>query len=403
MKYLVQTLLLIAVLLSSTIRARPQFRGPDRDGHYPDKNLLNVWPENGLKPILEILDIGNGYASPAITDDAIFIAGEKDSIGTLYAFSHEGEKIWSYTYGEEFMYKYLGSRSTPTLDEDKIYYFGSMGDAFCLSAENGVKIWHVHLGSEYGQENLRWGNTESPLIYEEKIIFTPGDSIHNMIALNKNTGEHIWSSKGAGDLSSYCSPILIDQGGKKVIVTQTQYHIIGVDVENGNLLWKVENNSPRGTNPNTPIVSADKLFNSIGYGLGSALYQLKEDLSDPDTIWTTADMDNKMDGPLLIDGAIYGCGDRKKYWFCLDWETGKTLWMEKGPAISSCIYADGKIIAHGHDGSLSLIRPNKEKLEVLSTFSTTTGEKTLFAHPTLHNGLLYIRDNDKLTVYDVRK
>lgn len=394
---------IICILSLNLFAQAHQFRGPERTGHYPDKNLLDVWPAEGPEVVLSIEGFGNGYAMPSITKAGIYIAGEKDSIGTLYAYNHNGKEIWKYTYGKEFMYKFPGARSTATIDGKYLYYFGSMGDAFCLKVKTGKKVWHVNLADTYGAELLKWGNAESPLLMDDKVIFTPGGKEHNIIALDKKTGELIWTSKAMGDYSTYCSPILIEQGRKRVIVTQTQYHIIGIDSEDGKLLWQTENNSPRGTNPNTPIIVNNLLFNSIGYGYGSAMYQLNDDFSNPDTVWTTEDMDNKMDGPLLIDGAIYGCGDRKKYWFCLDWETGKTLWKEKGPFTSATIFADGKIFAHGYNGDVSLIKPNKEKLEVISSFSTTTGEKTLFAHPSLFEGKLYIRDKDKLTVYNVTK
>lgn len=392
-----------AISMGTCLAQSGQFRGPARDGHFPDKNLLDVWPENGPEITLEIEGIGNGYGSCAINSDAIFVAGEKDSLGTVYAYDHSGVQIWKYEYGIEFMYKYFGSRSTPTLDENCVYYFGGMGDAFCLNMQTGKPVWHINLVNDYGCELLRWGNSESPLVVDDKIIFTPGGTKHNMIALNKKTGELIWTTLAKGDKSSYCSPVLIQQNNKQVIVTQTEAYIIGVDATNGKLLWAVENNSTRGTNPNTPLIYDGMLFNSVGYGYGSDMFRLKDDFSTPDTIWTTKEMDSKMEGPLLIDGYIYGCGDRNKKWFCYNWQTGKKMWESKDFKISSMIYADGKIFAHAYEGGLALIKPNPEKFELISTVPTLEGDKLLFAHPILFQGKLYIRENGKVTVYNVSK
>ena len=59
------------------------------------------------------------------------------------------------------------------------------------------------------------------------VIATPGGKKHNLVALNKKTGNLIWSTPGEGDLSAYCSPMYIAEHG--IIVTMTANHIIGVD------------------------------------------------------------------------------------------------------------------------------------------------------------------------------
>ncbi len=378
-----------------------QFRGPNRDGQYPDKNLLDRWPENGPEKILTIEGVGEGYAAPAVTPQGIYVAGEKDSIGYLFAYDHIGNKLWQYEYGKEFMYNFQGSRSTPTIENNSLYFMGSMGDAFCLNTKNGKPIWHVNLMETYGAVPIRWGNTESPLLVDNKVIFTPGGEKHNIIALDKKSGKLIWTCQAHGEPSTYCSPILIEQGEKRVIVTQTANHVVGVNAKDGELLWSVRVNSPRNVSPNTPIIKNNRMFNSIGYGAGSEMYVLKDDCSTPDTLWTRPEMDNKMDGPVLVDGYIYGCGDRNRKWFCIDWSTGKIMWQTKDIKTGAAIVADHKIYIHHYDGAVSLLQPSPEAPNILHSFGGTPGEKLLFAHPVIYDRQLYIREGNQLNVYKI--
>ncbi len=53
------------------------------------------------------------------------------------------------------------------------------------------------------------------LIDGDKLFCTPGGTEANVIALNKDTGNLIWKSKGVGEKNAYCSPIIIEAEGKK--------------------------------------------------------------------------------------------------------------------------------------------------------------------------------------------
>jgi hypothetical protein len=43
-----------------------QWRGPFRDGIFPDKGLLKKWPVAGPKLELQIAGIGKGYSEPVV-------------------------------------------------------------------------------------------------------------------------------------------------------------------------------------------------------------------------------------------------------------------------------------------------------------------------------------------------
>ena len=63
-----------------------QWRGPDRNGHYPESNLLKEWPENGPELLWTYEGIGDGYSSATVSNGVIYVSGKKDSVEFLTAY-----------------------------------------------------------------------------------------------------------------------------------------------------------------------------------------------------------------------------------------------------------------------------------------------------------------------------
>ena len=51
------------------------WRGPERNGIYPEKGLLKEWPTEGPQLLWEVADAGKGYSSPLIVDKTLYITG----------------------------------------------------------------------------------------------------------------------------------------------------------------------------------------------------------------------------------------------------------------------------------------------------------------------------------------
>jgi outer membrane protein assembly factor BamB len=201
---------LIVSCFLTGLHAQPfQFRGADRDGIYPDTGLLDLWPEGGPELIHTYTDLGDGYSAPAITEAGIFIAGMFDSTGIIKHLNREQGLIWSYSYGKEFTFKYTGARGTPTVEGNRLYYSGTFGDAFCLNALDGSVHWKLNIFDTFGGPHIKWGYCESPLIYEDLVILTPGGPSHNVVALDKYSGELRWSASLDSATNAYNSPFLI--------------------------------------------------------------------------------------------------------------------------------------------------------------------------------------------------
>ena len=139
-------LLFLSVVLflffSSCKNEIAQWRGPARDGNYPDKNLLKEWPAEGPALTLKIENVGKGLSQPVVYKNKIYITGIKyDTLDVISVFDNSGKLLWEKDFSTAWKRTYPESRGTPTIENDRIYLVGGSGELVCLSAKNGELIW----------------------------------------------------------------------------------------------------------------------------------------------------------------------------------------------------------------------------------------------------------------------
>ncbi len=226
--------------LALTISASAQsthWRGPAGNGIYPDKNLLKEWPAEGPAMLWHFDGLGKGFSSPVFSSDRIYLTGTIDDQGFIYVLSMDGKLEAKYPYGKEFIESWPGARSSVTIVGDLLYMESGYGSLFCMSTKDGSIKWKKEFLTDYDGKNITWGFTETVVIDKDVLYCTPGGKVNNVMALNRLTGETIWSSTGKEELSAYCTPLLIELPARKLLVTMTANDIIGLDAASGKLLW----------------------------------------------------------------------------------------------------------------------------------------------------------------------
>ena len=104
---------------------KSDWQGPNRDCIYPAKNLLKQWPENGPGLVWSFEGLGYGHSAVAMAENKVFVTGVKDtieSIGSLYTFDLNGKLLWEKEYGKDFALNFHGTRSTPVVVDNLIYF-----------------------------------------------------------------------------------------------------------------------------------------------------------------------------------------------------------------------------------------------------------------------------------------
>ena len=406
MKYLVSLIVitLVAVNLISAQEAS-QWRGKDRDGIYDEKGLLRSWPDAGPTLLWHYDNLGDGHASASVVaHDRIFTAGATNGAGSIFAFTLDGKLIWSTAYGDEWIESYPGSRSTPLYNNGKVYLMSAFGKIVCLSADKGNLIWSVDIMKEYDGRNITWGITENLLIDGDKLFCTVGGIKNNVIALNKTTGKLIWSSAGNGEISAYCSPIIITLPARKIMVTMTEKSILGLDAGTGKKLWSYEQVNQYAVHANTPLYHNGFLYCVSGYGCGGVMLKISTDGSSVEKVWKNSGLDSRMGGVVLVNEKIYGLGDKIKGLHCIDWKTGNELAFDRmNGRMGNIIAADGMLYTYDESGKVNLIEPTLDGFKKISEFKVPFGSGPHWAHPVIENGRLYIRHGNSLMVYDIRK
>jgi outer membrane protein assembly factor BamB len=347
-------------------------------------------------------DLGVGHSSPAFTTGKIYISAMEDQTGILYAFNQDGSLIWKVPYGTEYYESYPGSRATPVVAGDHVYMLSGKGDLACLNANTGVKIWGKNIFDEFGGRNITWGINETLIIHGNKLICTPGGTKNNVVALDKLNGSLLWSVKAKGEKSAYCSPLLVEIGGRNLLVTHTANNILGIDADKGELLWTYPQTNRYSVHANTPLYHDGQLFCFSGYGQGGVMLELNSDGSKVGKKWFSNTMDSRMGGAVLIDGYIYGSGDKNREWQCIDWETGKTVYESTEFGNGVVIAADGMLFCYSQRGEIGLVKANPSGFDLISRARVTYGKGQHWAHPVINEGRLFIRHGNSLVAYKIK-
>jgi len=394
----------------------PQFRGPNRDGIFPETGLLKQWPETGPNLLFEINGIGKGWSSAVVSDNKIYITGTIDADDWLTCADQTGKILWKTAYGKAWDQSFPEVRSTPTILNGKAFVSSGKGIVSCIDTESGKIIWSVNtFGENEGSEGT-WGIAESILLVEGKAIFTTGGNKTSMVALDSETGKTVWKTSSLQDKSAYVSPILIERNGKKQIIGVTAKYIFGVDPNNGNIKWNFNyldldqsewDNAGGVINCTSPIYKDGFLYITSGYNHTGAKFKLKEDLSNVEFLWKEELLDNHHGGVVLIDGYIYGSNwvnNGKGNWCCISFETGEKKYEETFKNKGSIVAADGMLYIYSEQpGFVGLVKPTPEKFELVSSFEITEGAGPHWAHPSIYDSKLFIRHGNVLMVYDIKQ
>lgn len=379
-----------------------KWRGPESNGYYPETGLLEKWPADGPQMLWYYDGLGQGFSSPVFAGGKIYLSGMEQTTGYLYCLTNDGKLLWKKPYGPEWSESYSGSRSSPSVSGGKVYMLSAKGRLVCMDASNGNIIWSKDLLKDFDGRNITWGMTENLVILDDKVICTPGGTKNNVVALNKNNGSLVWSSKGKGERSAYCSPLLVNLPERKLFITITENNIIGLDVKNGVLLWSYPHTNQYSVHANTPIYNDGYLYCFSGYGRGGVKLKLSADGSSISKVWTNGTMDSRIGGAVFNNGFVYGSGDQNRAWQCIEWQTGKMKYSTVEVGKGSIIGADGKLFCYSEQGELALIKPLADKFEVRSKIKVTLGSGTHWSHPVIFEGKLYIRHGNVLIAYQIK-
>ena len=381
-----------------------QWRGPNRDGFVDAAS----WPDGLAQARVERRwrkDLGPSYSGPVVAGDLVIVTETKD------AKTEHVRAIDRASGAERWQVEWLGSmsvpffaasngswiRSTPCVDEGRVFVAGMRDVLVCLDAATGTEQWRVNFMEALESPLPAFGFVSSPLVIGEHVFVQAGGGF---VKLDKATGKIVWRTldDGGGMMgSAFSSPYPATIGGVFQILVQTREDLTGVDPENGKVLWKTPVEAFRGMNIVTPTVHDGRVF-TTSYGGGSFLFAVDPtNVGKPvEQIWRNK-IQGYMSTPIVIGGHAY-VHLRNQRFACLDLATGKEAWITKpfGRYWSMVALGD-RILSLDETGDLRLIRATPEAFELLGEAKVAAEES--WAHLAIEGRDLYVRDVKGLTAF----
>src|SRR5687768_8011160 len=314
-----------------------QWRGPARDGSVSAKNAPAKWPETFQRSWR--VEIGEGYSSPVVANGRVFVHTRRDPEELVSGISlADGKVIWQQKYQAVFnknqyaVQMAKGPNSTPLVIGDRLFTLGVTGILNAWDTGSGRLLWTRDFSKSIDTSKLFCGTAASPLALDGRVVVQVGSDIHGgqILALNPGTGATEWEWKGLGP--GYASPVVIDVGGTRHLVTMTEGSIVGIDAKSGKELWSTPFPDEWHENITTPLWTGTHLIVS-GTRAGTHAYSLTQSGGkwQATEVWKNPEVAMYMSSPVFGDGLIYGHSSKKKGQFvAVDAKTGALKWATEG-------------------------------------------------------------------------
>ena len=225
---------------SSVAGEWPGFRGPHRDGICDDGvRLARQWPAAG-PPVLWRIEVGEGYASPAISGGCAYFLDYDEASGadTMRCLSlDDGREIWRNGYPVPVTRNHGITHTVPVIAGDHVITIGPRCHVVCWDAKTGESRWMIDLVREHKATVPQWYTGQCPLLDQDRLILAPcGDSL--LIAVDQRTGSVIWKTPNPRRWAmTHVSIVPMDIGGRRTYVYCGSGGVAGIAADDGSLLW----------------------------------------------------------------------------------------------------------------------------------------------------------------------
>ncbi len=441
--------LLMSIVPMTAVRADdwPQWLGPNRDGEWKETGILDKFPANGPK-VAWRAKTGQGYGGPAVSQGKVFfgdriltdkdgnlnssLRGGKNGVERMVCLDQKtGAELWKHEYPVEYKIQYgAGPRCTPTVDGDRVYLLGAMGDLHCYNVADGKVLWSKSFLKDYEAKLNIWGFAAHPLVDGDKLICLVGGSGERLVvAFDKKTGKELWTSQSLMADAGYCAPVIYDFGGQRTLVIWHGRAVVGLDPDTGKRLWNYPWEIKYALTAPMPIkVARNELFLSAFYDgplwltlntIPLAAKKLNSRGEKPDQ---TAGIQSIMPTPYLKGGHIYGVcsyGELR----CIDAKTGERLWETRKPTVGTPT-EEGKETRWGNafltpngdrfflfneQGELVIAKLSPKGYEEIDRAKIVTptnkmpGRPVVWCHPAYAGKCLFVKNDEEMVCVDLAK
>jgi outer membrane protein assembly factor BamB len=398
----------------------PAVYGPKRDGTSDQKGVLRTWPKEGPK-LLWTIDVGPGFGGAAISGGKAYLLDRDEKVGDkLRVFDvATGKELWSFAYPAPGTFMFPGSRTTPTVDGDRVYTSGPLGDLHCLSATSQKPVWQKNIWKEFGGGELpRWAVVQHPLIYGNLVIVAPQTPQAGVVAYDKLTGALKWKSPALPGIPGYVSPSISKIGGVDQLVMITASNgrgrnardgsVVGLDPADGRLLWTYQGWQNPIPVPQPVDAGDGRLLITGGYGAGTVLIKVakKADGTFGATeVFRNAEVGSHTQPPIFFKDHFYShntVNERTDGLLAMGLD-GQVKWQTNNepPFVrGGTILADNLLIASDGNTKLYLIEPSATGFKALASAEILEAGDN-WAPLALADGRLIVRGQKQMKAFQI--
>jgi outer membrane protein assembly factor BamB len=382
----------------------PRFMGPDGTGVVKEgEKVARSWPQGGPRQLWSV-GVGYGFAGAAIAGGKVYLLDRQGNDRDVFRVLDlkTGETVWEHPYATgSFRGGYAGSRSTPTIDQDRAYTVGVLGQVTCFDLNAKKIAWSRSLSKDFGGRAGDWGFAQSPLVMGDLVVLSAAGGRNGLVALNKKTGAPAWVTRSFGETDTYTSPMRVTIEKQDQVVMWHKEVIAGFEPKNGSPLWAYDWRTNRPI-PQPVYLGDGRFFLTTGYGAGCAMIRVGKASRGT---WGVRELfqdgrsGSKVPPALLHENHIYvNSDDNQRGLQCLTAD-GEVVWeTARRPSfgLGSMIIADGVIfIVNGGNGELVMVEASPQRYKELGRARVLNGGD-LFAPLALSDGMLVLRDTGQM-------
>ena len=377
-----------------------QWRGQNRDGAASAFAEPKVWPD-ALTRRWKI-DVGEGYATPLVVANTVYIFTRRNGTEVVTALeAGTGKELWHTSYAAPYKPDVpaaahgAGPKATPLFHNGRLYTLGVTGIVSAFDSSNGTLAWQTAAAAEHPS----YGTAVSPVGDNDLVIVHPGNR-GALTAFDARTGAVRWAGNDRG---AYASPMIVELGGIRQVVTMTQDSVLGVSLSDGARLWEYPWLSRTTPSAITPTLYEDTLIvSSEQMGVTALKPVRRADKWVVDVAWETKNVSLFLSNPVVVGDTLFGLSEKGRgQFFALEAKTGKVLWLgpSRQASNTAIVKAGNLLLLLDDDGELIVARSSKTGFEPLKRYNVA--DSATWAQPTVSGNRIFVKHVTSLSLWTV--
>ncbi len=385
------------------------FFGPKRDGIVTGARLATDWAAQRPTQLWR-QPIGAGWSGFAVVGGRAFTQEQRGEDEAVSCYDvRTGQLVWLHTDAARFFQWQggAGPRATPTVDRGRVFTYGATGILNCLDATTGRAVWTRNLLTEYKLENLTWGTSSSPLVYDDAVVVTGGLTAGpTVLAFHRDTGAPLWQA--GTDQATYASPILATLAGRRVVLSNNAATLTAHDPATGAIVLTYAWSEAKWPKASQPVVlPGDRVFLSAGYGIGCVMLKVDamtdsklagaDGMLTATQLWKTNRMKTQFNSATLRGEHLYGLDDGLLA--CVTVADGQRVWKDGRFGSGQSLLVDDLLIIQSEPGDVVLAEAKPDGYRELARLPALSSKT--WNHPTLAGRYLLLRNDREAVCYEL--